>query len=252
MTCDTTVLTGTSGAFHYKPANTEACITAADFPATGANIALGTYLGFRVNDPVTLAYPQGATVTNAIPAADYFIKTYAADTGIGTLSATVGGAAVTATALPSGFGNAKATISYKSFLPVGQVRDWSFEITRAEIDVTTLGQGAGQFAPFRKYQTSFADGSGSATVYFTDDDTSIANRMIQDVLQRKQTGAAMKLYIDEVFVNGVVSDPFSRFVQTDVVLTSANLNVNPDDAIQVSINFRPSNTPVFDFTKAPT
>jgi hypothetical protein len=250
MTCDTTVLTGTSGAFYYKPANTEACLVETAFPSSGSNITLGTYLGFRVNDPIALAYPVGATVTNAIAAGNYFIKTYDPVTGVATISATAGGSAATATAQPSGFGNLKATIVYRSFAPVGQVRDWTFEITRAEIDVTTIGQGAGQFAPFRTYQTSFADGTGTATVYFTDDDAGIANRLVQDVLQRRQSGAAVKLYIDEVFVSGTVNDPASRFIQTDVVLTSANLNVNPDDAIQVAMNFRPSSAPTFDFAKS--
>lgn len=250
MTCETTVLTGASGAFYYKPANTEACILATAFPSTGSNIAVGSYLGFRVNDPVALAYPTGATVTGAIAAGNYFIKTYDPETGIATISSTAGGSAVTATAQPSGFGTEKATLSYRSFAPVGQVRDWSFEITRAEIDVTTIGQGAGQYAPFRSYQTSFADGTGTATVYFTDDDTSIANRIVEDVIQRRQTGAAVKLYIDEVYAAGSVSDNLSRFIETNIVLTSAGFNVNPDDAIQVSINFRPSSAPTFDFTKS--
>ena len=53
-------------------------------------------MGFRVNDTVTLAYPAGSTETNCIPAADYFVKTYDASTGVMTVSSTAGGAAVTA------------------------------------------------------------------------------------------------------------------------------------------------------------
>lgn len=249
MTCDTTVLTGTSGAFWYKPANTEACLAASAFPATGANITIGSYLGFRVNDPVTLAYPQGSTTTGAIAAGDYFIKTYDSSTGIATLSSTAGGTAVTATAAPSGFGSSLATLAYKSFQAVGQVRDWTFEITRAEIDVTTIGQAAGQYAPFRSYVTSFADGTGTATVYFTDASDSIANRIIEDVIQRKQTGAAVRLYIDQVTTNGTVDTAASRFIEVQIVLTSASLNVNPDDAQQVSINFRPAGAPTFDLSR---
>lgn len=249
MTCDTTVLTGTSGAFWYKPANTEACLTASAFPSTGANITVGSYLGFRVNDPVTLTYPAGSTTTNAIAAGDYFIKTYDAATGIATLSSTVGGSAATATAAPTGFGSSSATLAYKSFQAVGQVRDWTFEITRAEIDVTTIGQPAGQYAPFRSYVTSFADGTGTATVYFTDGADSVANRIIEDVIQRKQTGAAVRLYLDQVVVNGTISDPLSRFIETQIVLTSASMNVNPDDAQQVAINFRPASAPTFDLSK---
>ena len=249
MSCDTTVLTGTSGAFYYKPANTQVCIVADNFPATGSNITVGTYLGFRVNDPITLAYPVGATTTNAISAGDYFVKTYDATTGIMTISATAGGSAATATAKPSGFGAGFATIAYKDFVPVGQVRDWNFEITRSEIDVTTIGNGGGQYAPFRRYVTGFADGTGTATIYTTDEDTSMSNRMIEDVIQRRQSGAAVKLYIDEVFSGGTVSDTLSRFIETNVVLTSASLNVNPDDAQSVTINFRPSEAPEFDLAK---
>jgi hypothetical protein len=250
MTCDTTVLTGTSGAFYYKPANTEVCLNAADFPVTGGNITVGTYLGFRVNDPITLSYPVGAVVTNAIAGGNYFVKTYDATTGIMTVSTTAGGTAATATAQPSGFGAEKARIFYKDFVPVGQVRDWSFEITRSEIDVTTIGQGTGQYAPFRKYVTGFADGTGTANIYTTDEDVSIANRMIEDVIQRKQAGAAVKLYIDQVYSSGAVSDTLSRFIESKVVLTSASLNVNPDDAQSVTINFRPSDAPEFDLTKS--
>jgi hypothetical protein len=249
MTCDTTVLTGTSGAFYYKPANTEACLLATAFPATGSNITVGVYLGFRVNDPITLAYPAGATVTNAIAAGDYFVKTYDASTGVMTISSTAGGAAATATAQPTGFGAEKATISYNGYTLVGQVRDWSFEITRSEIDVTTIGQGGGQYAPFRKYITGFADGTGTATIYTTDEDESISNRMIEDLIQRRQSGAAVKLYIDQVFSGGTLSDSLSRSVTTNIVLTSASLNVNPDDAQSVTINFRPSDAPTLDLTK---
>lgn len=250
MTCDTTVLTGTSGAFYYKPANTEACLLATAFPATGANITVGTYLGFRVNDPITLSYPAGATLTDAIPAGNYFVKTYDASTGVMTISDTAGGAAEEATAQPSAFGAGKAKIVYKDFVPVGQVRDWSFEISRSEIDVTTIGQGTGQYAPFRKYVTGFADGNGTATIYTTDEEESIANRMIEDVIQRRQAGAAVKLYIDQVFSGGTLSQNLSRSIESKIVLTSASLNVNPDDAQSVSINFRPSDAPTFDLVKS--
>lgn len=249
MSCDTTVLTGTSGAFYYKPANTKACVTADNFPATGSNITLATYLGFRVNDPITLTYPVGAVTTNAIPAGNYFVKTYDPTTGIMTISSTAGGTAATATAKPSAFGAEFATIVYRDFVPVGQVRDWSFEITRSEIDVTTIGNGGGQYAPFRKFVTGFADGSGTATIYTTDEDTSMSNRMVEDVIQRRQSGAAVKLYIDQVMSGGTVSDTLSRFIEANVVLTSASLNINPDDAQSVTINFRPSEAPEFDLTK---
>jgi hypothetical protein len=246
-----TVLSGTSGALYYTPAGTSVTTLAAGaFPSTGANITVGSYLGFKVNDPVTLAYPVGATTTNAIAAGPYFVKTYNAATGILTLSSTAGGSAVTATAAPSGFGANFASITYTAPAAVGAVREWSFEITRAEIDVTTIGQEAGQFAPFRSYITGFADGTGSATVYTTDDDTNLSSRLIEDVIQANQAGATVKLYIDRVISSGTVNDTTSRSITVPVILTSASLTVNPDDGQSVEIAFRPSAAPTFDLSKS--
>lgn len=246
-----TVLSGTSGALYYKPAGTSVTTLAAtDFPTTGSDIQVGTYLGFQVNDPVTLTYPGGATVTGAIAAGDYFILTYDAATGVATISSTVGGSAETATAQPSGFGNDFASLEYTNFEAVGDVREWNFEITRDEIDVTTIGQTLGQYTPFKTYITGFADGSGSAMVYTTDDDTNIASRLVEDVIQRQQSGVKFKLYIDRVVVSGTVNDTQSRSVEVEAVLTSANFTVNPDDAQMVEVAFRPSAAPSFDFAKS--
>jgi len=246
-----TVLSGTSGALYYSPAGTSVTALAASaFPASASNITVGSYLGFKVNDPVTLAYPAGATVTNAIAAGAYFVKTYVASTGIMTISTTAGGTAATATALPTGFGANFASITYTAPAAVGEVREWSFEITREEIDVTTIGQDVGQYAPFRSYITGFADGEGSATVYTTDDDTNLASRMIEDVIQRTQAGAQMKLYIDRIIASGTVNETTSRSILIPVILTSASLTVNPDDGQSVEIAFRPSAAPTFDLSKS--
>jgi len=246
-----TVLSGTSGALYYSPAGTSVTTLATTaFPSSGGNITVGSYLGFKVNDPVTLAYPAGASTTNAIAAGNYFVKTYNASTGVMTVSSTAGGGVVTATAQPSGFGANFASIIFTAPAAVGSVREWSFEITRSEIDVTTIGQESGQYAPFRSFITGFADGSGSATVYTTDDDTNLASRMIEDVIQATQAGAKMKLYIDRVIVSGSVNDTTSRSITVPVILTSASLSVNPDDGQSVSINFRPSAAPTFDLSKS--
>lgn len=246
-----TVLSGTSGALYYKPAGTSVTTLAAGaFPATGSDITVGTFLGFKVNDPVTLAYPSGATTTGAIAAGAYFVLTYVEATGVMTVSSTVGGSAVSATAAPTTFGTAFASINYTAAESVGQVREWSFEITRAEIDVTTIGQTVSGTAPFRAYIPGFADGSGSATVYTTDDDTSLSSRLIEDVIKREQNGATMKLYIDRILSSGTPDDTTSRSIEVPVILTSASLTVNPDDGQSVEIAFRPSAAPTFDLSKS--
>lgn len=246
-----TVLSGTSGALYYKPAGTSVTTLAASaFPSSGSDITVGSYLGFQVNDPVTLAYPAGATTTDAIAAGDYYVLTYDAATGVMTVSSTEGGSAETVTAAPSGFGSEYASITYTEYVAVGNVREWSFEITRDEIDVTTIGQTLGQYAPFKTYITGFADGEGSATVYVTDDDTDIASRMVEDVIQRQQTGVNFKLYIDRIVSSGSVNDTNSRSISMPAVLLNASFTVNPDDAQVVEMSFRPSDAPTFDFSKS--
>ena len=249
-----TVLSGTSGALYYSPAGTSSTqIAAGDFPAGSGgdttNIQVGTQLGFKVNDTVTLAYPSGSTITNCIAAGDRFVKTYDADSGEMTLSATAGGAALTASGAPTGFGSNFASITFTAPLVVGSVREWSFEITRAEIDVTSIGQAVTQTAPFRTFISGFADGSGSASVYSTDDDTLLSSRMVEDVIQRQQTGAKVRLYIDRQMSGANVDQTASRSILADIILTSASFNVNPDDGQLVEIAFRPSAAPTFDLSK---
>jgi len=245
-----TVLSGTSGALFYSPAGTSVTTLAASaFPSSGSNITVGANLGFQVGDAVTLAYPSGSTTTNAITAGAKFVKTYDSSTGVLTLSATNGGAALTASAAPSGFGSNFASIVFTAPQVVGNVREWSFEVTRAEIDVTEIGQTLTNTVPFRTFISGFADGSGSASVYSTDDDTNLATRLVKDVLLRIQSGAKMKLYIDRVLSGGSVDDTASRSITADVILTSASFNVNPDDGQLVEIAFRPSTAPEFDLSK---
>jgi hypothetical protein len=253
-----TVLSGTSGALYYKPAGTKATFGETAVDATDDEITVATFLNFKVGDPVVFSVVNtetGATGTGTLPggisaATTYYVIAYTASTGVLKVSATAGGASVAITddgtaVTPNAF-----QVDYAAYAAVGDVREWSFEITREEIDVTTIGQALGQYAPFRRYITGFADGEGSATVYTTDDDSNLANRMVQDVIQRQQTGAAFKLYIDRVLSGGSPSAALSRSVEFDAVLTSASLTVNPDDAQSVEIAFRPAGTPTFDFSKS--
>ena len=244
-----TTLSGTSGALYYKPAGTDSTFTASNVTNASNNIMVGTYRNFKVNDKVSFGTGSGGTLPGGLSAStDVFIRTYTASTGIATFSATAGGTELALTDDGTD-GTTPFTIKFAEFQAVGDVREWSFEITRDEIDVTTIGQTLGQFAPFKTYITGFADGEGSATIYTTDDDTTIASRLAEDVIQRIQTGVQFKLYIDRVLSSGSVDDTASRSIEMEAVLTSASFNVNPDDAQSIEVSFRPSAVPTFDFSK---
>ena len=244
-----TTLSGTSGALYYKPAGTDSTFKAANVTSGSDTIVVGTFLNFKVNDKVSFGTGTGGTLPSGLSAGTpVFVKTYTASTGAATFSATAGGS-VLGLSNDGTDGTTPFTIKYSEFEAVGDVREWSFEITRDEIDVTTIGQTLGQFAPFKTYITGFADGEGSATIYTTDDDTAIASRLVEDVIQRIQSGVQFKLYIDRVVSSGTVDDTASRSITLEAVLTSASFTVNPDDAQSIEVAFRPSAVPTFDLSK---
>jgi hypothetical protein len=247
-----TVLSGTSGALYYSPAGTKSTFTEAAVNDTTDIITVGTYLNFKIGDPVkfqVLNSETGGAGTGTLPAGlsagtTYYVISYTAATGALQVSATAGGSTVAITDNGTAVAPNVFEVYYGAPALIGSVREWSFEITRSEIDVTTIGQESNQYTPFRTYITGFADGSGSATVYTTDEDASLSNRMIQDVIQRYQTGATVKLY------GGTVNETLSRSITVPVILTSASLTVNPDDGQSVEIAFRPTEAPTFDLSKS--
>jgi hypothetical protein len=259
-----TVLSGISGAFYYKPAGTVDGFIETAINTTTDIITIAPALNFKAGDPVKFRIYNpntGATVTpdvsNVMPAltagslstsTTYYVLTYNNSTGALAVSASQGGASLNFSDDGTLASPNKFEVYYADYAAIAEVRDWSLEITRTEIDVTTIGKQPGQFVPFRTFIAGFGEASGSATVYMTDEDAASANRMIQDVLLRKQVGASVRLYVDQVFTGGTLDNTASRSIYMEVALTSASLAVNPDDGQQISINFRPLNQPTFDLT----
>ena len=246
-----TVLSGTSGALYYKPAGTTGTFIESNVSIANDEITIQTYLNLKVGDPVKFRVVNsqtGAAGSGTLPApissaTTYFVLSYTAATGVLTVSTSAGGTILPITddgtiAAPNEF-----EVYYADYAAVGQVQNWSFEINRAEIDVTTIGQAVGQYAPFKAYIPGFADGNGSASVFVTNEDSALSNRMVEDVLQRQQVGCAFKLYTDKG-----ATEALSRSIVMDAVLLSATLNINPDDAQMVEITFRPTGAPSFDFS----
>ena len=246
-----TVLSGTSGALYYKPAGTTGTFGETNVSIASDQITVQTYLNLKVGDPVKFRVVNsqtGAAGSGTLPApissaTTYYVLSYVAATGVLTVSTSAGGTILAITddgtiAAPNVF-----EVYYADYAAVGQVQNWSFEISRAEIDVTTIGQAVGQYAPFKAYIPGFADGNGSASVFVTNEDSALSNRMVEDVLQRQQVGCAFKLYTDKG-----ATEALSRSIAMDAVLLSATLNINPDDAQMVEITFRPTGAPTFDFS----
>ena len=251
-----TVLSGTSGALYYKPAGTTGTFGTTDVTIGTEVMVVQTYLNLKVGDPVkfkVIDSSTGDTGTGTLPApisasTTYYVSSDNASTGALKVSATNGGSDLNLTDVGTAAAPNEFQVYYNDFASIGQVREWTFEIERAEIDVTTIGQAPGQYVPFRTYIAGFGDGSGTASTYMTNEDSALSNRLVEDVLQRQQVGAAFKLYTDRVFSGGNVSDTLSRSISFDATLTSASFSVNPDDAQEVTVNFRPASLPAFDLS----
>jgi hypothetical protein len=234
-----TVLSGTSGALYYKPAGTTGTFGTAGVDTTDDEITVAPYLGFKAGDPVVFSVINSSTGG----ATTYYVISYAEATGVLKVSATEGGSALDITDVGTITSPNEFQVAYADFAAVGQVQSWSFEISRAEIDVTSIGQSVGTYAPFRAYIPGFADGSGSATIFVTNEDAALSNRMVEDVLRRQQIGCAFRLYTDKQS-----TEALSRSITMDAVLLTASQAINPDDAQQVEITFRPAGVPTFDFS----
>ena len=170
-----TALSGTSGALYYKPAGTKGTFGSADVVIGSETITVETYLNFKVGDPVKFSVinsQTGGSGTGTLPAGltdsgTFYVIAYTAATGALQVSSSLGGSAVDITNTGTVASPNEFQVAYAAFASVSQVREWTFEISREEIDVTTIGGTPTQFTPFRKYIAGFGDGTGTATAYFT-------------------------------------------------------------------------------------
>src|SRR6056300_1534553 len=244
------VLTGVDGSIYFEPAGTEFCLLDfTDFPA-GTSITVPADNDFRVGDPVVFTEEGTASIDTALTAGTTYYVVVRTVNSID-VSATSGGAAITlngdggtGTADTAGAAN-HIQIDYHAFETVCQVREFSIEISREELDVTTLPcavGGASKYAAFRATQAGYASGTGTLTVYFTDSQTSLANRLLANTLLKSQEGASVKLYVNAVAGAGsTVDDTASLFIEADISITSMSLSVNPDDPTSAELSFSITN-----------
>lgn len=251
IACSSQALTGQEGSIYFKPAGTQYCLTAADFPA-GTVITVPSSNDYRVGDPVEFTVEGTATIDTSLNVATtYFVVAPITSTSI-TISATKGGSAITLAGDSDDTGGGHFKISFAEYEAVCQVREFSLDLTRESLDVTTLPCGisaAGtKYAAFKKTQPGYASGTGTMSVYFTDDQTSLANRLLGNVLLRSQEGAYVKLYVNTVSDGATPpapDDAQSLYIQSGISIEGMNLSVNPDDATVAELSYTITNPEVF-------
>lgn len=210
---------------------------------------------YREGDPVVFTEEGVATLDSALTGGTaYTVLSVGAETLMVSLDGltpiTLNGDGGTGTADTPGAAN-HIKIDFAEFGSVCQVKQFSLELTREELDTTTLpcgvgGSGAGgKYASFRTTQAGYASGTGSMTVMFTDDQTSLANRLLANVLLKSQSGAEVKLYVNHVAnaAGTAVDDDRSMFIQAPISITSMSVSVTPEDTTTGELSFSMSGQP---------
>ena len=252
LSCSTTVLTGVDGSISFQPAGTEYCLLDnSDFPA-GADITVPSDNDYRVGDPVTFTEEGTGSIDTALTAgtAYYVVKRTATSIQV---SATDGGTAITLNG-DGGTGAADTPgvanhikIDYAEFAAVCQVKEFSIDLSREEIDTTSLSCGvgsSGSSAPFRTMQAGYASGSGTMSVQFTEDQTTLANRLLSNSMRKNQNGAEVRLFVNTVDDGTGKPDlTKSLYIQAPISIMGFSLSVTPEDVTVAELNFSLSGQP---------
>jgi hypothetical protein len=247
LSCSTSVLTGVDGSIQFQPAGTQYCLTAADLPV-GNLVTVPADHDFRIGDLVKFTAEGTATLDTSLPAGGgvkVIAKPDSTHIEIGDQNS---GAPIALAGDSSGStGTDHIAIDLASFDYVCQVKEFSIDLSREEIDTTSLpcgvGGGGGTTAPFRTMQAGYASGSGTMTVQFTEDQNSLANRLLSNSMRRNQSGAEVRLFINAVAGAGEPDLTKSLYVQAPISIMGFSISVTPDDVTTAELNFSLSGQP---------
>ena len=243
VACSATALTGSSGAVYFTPAATKACLLAADFSNSDNDIDVGTDKDFRVGDIVTFSLKDGATIdTGLTVGTKYRIKTIAN----GKVEIVTDADSADVTIAGDGVDNGGHVEMQNDPSGICEVREWSCDFSASQLDVSTLPCGVGATAGAAKYlqpkktQAGPPEITGTMTLYITNDETSLSQRLMESVIYTNQDGAAVKLYLNAVSdgaTDPAPDDAASSFIAGEVVFTDFSTTVNSDDATTAEVSF---------------
>ena len=139
-------------------------------------------------------------------------------------------------------------VSLSEFSSVCSIKEWSLDLSRESIDITTLPckpcEGAGsKYATYRTTAPGYASAEGSMTVLFSRDSGSMANRLLANSMLKDQAGSMVRLFIEAVCDGSDVDLTESNYIEAPVTLNGFSVTVNTEDAVEAEINFGFSGQP---------
>ena len=246
VACQSNALTGSSGAVYYVPAGTKACLLAADFENTGV-ITVSSQNDFRVGDQVEFTVVGDAVLDSTYTAGTAY-SVSAVDTANNTITLTETDGTAIGDLTGDGEDNGDhVELQMTPAQGICEVREWSVQYSREQLDVTVLpctvssSAGAAKWAATKKFQGGYAEITGTMTLYITDNESSLATRLMESVHLNIQSGASVKLYMDAVSDGDATSpqpdDEASTLIAGSVQFTDFSTSVNPDDPTQAEVSF---------------
>ena len=239
VACSSASLTGSSGAVYFTPAATKFCLLAADFDDSGNTIDVGYVHDFRVGDPVVFTVEGTAKIDTGLTAGQPYSVATVVDNLITLDGVTIAGDGTD--------GNGHINIMYSPAATICEVGEFSLDYSRTELDVSTLpcgvsdSAGGNKWALIKKTQPGPAEVGGTLTLYLTNSQSSLGNRLQESVHLNNQDGASVKLYLDAVSDGATPPQPddvSSKFVAGDVQFMGWSVSVNPDDPTQSEVAFK--------------
>jgi hypothetical protein len=253
-------LAGDGGA----PASSSGSILTLGTPVPGAGYQPGTYnnvpftQGSGTGALGNIVVGAGGTVSSVVLVTSARGRGYRVGDVLSASNVNLGGTGAgfqvpvnTITALPTDSPGGHINVAFSEYTAVCQVSTFSIDLTREQLDTTSLpcgvGVSQGKYASFRTRQAGYADGSGTMTIRFTRNSQSIANRLLANSMLRSQAGASVKLYIDAVSngdaINPQPDDTKSNFFAAPVSILGFSTNVSPENPTEATLNFSISGTP---------
>ena len=238
VACSTSALTGSSGAVYFTPSACKFCLLAADFNDTGSTIDVGNVHDFRVGDPVVFTVEGNATLDTGLKVDQAYTVATVAENLITLDGVTLSGGGED--------GNGHINIMYSPAAAICEVGEFSIDYSRTELDVSTLpcgvssAAGGNKWALLKRTQPGPAEVSGTLTLYLTNNQSSLGNRLQESVHLNNQDGASIRLYLDAISDGAGTPQPDnlqSKFVAGDVQFMGWSASVNPDDPTQSEVSF---------------